>query len=971
MPKTNKSLDKLIDSLNANSASNLKNIESISNDISSLKDLLIEDRRLNAKLRRPRSSENKNTKINTDESDEIRSKRKKIDSEIQSLLNEEKYQEKADKKKQDEDSTFYSRTGDSELRSGNLVSGLLFSFLGRNEKKQEEQKKQLNSDERKKRLEYLENEKIANTEERKSKTKTSPQSPNDNNTNTEKIQTKISPVVIQKPSETAVTEDPSVLDEKYAQRDKEIASPTPIVIQNIIDPVTVEISKISKECLADLKRLLESIEFKTSGGAGGFPGGFPGGTPFPPIPPVVWPALAAAAVVAVGLYSTKVAIDNVGESEKVSKQIQDKLVQDEIKKINDGTSTLESITEVIKKAGEASRAPSRDLAVVAGMGDQSSVFTNMNNEAEYEEDDKEKTRIRLLKAKLKITDTKDAPTQLLKDYIADQEKTLETENKKGFFDTSKKSSGARKRLENELAYNKSVLSGRTDINESAEKTPEPKLAVPGATPTPAPAPPKPQPVVPDTSPKPPESKPDPKKSFPAQIPGVIGKFQRESSDPFFDPTADTNVEISKISREALDDLEALFTGRPTQIIVSPAPVKDDTKPTTGSTTPSSPPSKPPPTSPPPGGGRTYTPEELISSGVRLRQTPAGVVAGDVQIPGAYLDTNLVELSKQLPTIIDSATNLADVPKIPLKFVSISGLNDAFHQINKPNSEHTKGKAVDFTLNRKPTVEEGEKLVALLQTGGKFSKVIDEYNHPSVGAIGDGHIHAEVSGTSTEQSTNTPAAESISKPPKVESIVGNLPSWGYKPPGNNTADASLDRNKELKALENPAPQSIIPKKVPPPDTVTKETYKSGIITGFNPRDYKSEIDKMIPELQEQYPFHSQSELRRKAVDKIERNIVTGAMIPQGTTAVQSDSGPMPTQLAPTSIETANNNSGVKQYNAATENKDLNTTTNTGATIVNAPQTTVVNNQNASNKQVREQAADTSNIFQSIYNRLSYV
>lgn len=941
MPKTNKSLDKLIDSLNANSASNLKNIESISNDISSLKDLLIEDRRLNAKLRRPRSSENKNTKINTDESDEIRSKRKKIDSEIQSLLNEEKYQEKADKKKQDEDSTFYSRTGDSELRSGNLVSGLLFSFLGRNEKKQEEQKKQLNSDERKKRLEYLENEKIANTEERKSKTKTSPQSPNDNNTNTEKIQTKISPVVIQKPSETTVTEDPSVLDEKYAQRDKEIASPTPIVIQNIIDPVTVEISKISKECLADLKRLLESIEFKTSGGAGGFPGGFPGGTPFPPIPPVVWPALAAAAVVAVGLYSTKVAIDNVGESEKVSKQIRDKLVQDEIKNINNGISNLENIAEVIKKVGEASRAPSRDLAVVAGMGDQSSVFTNMNNEDKDKEDAEKKARNELLKAKLKITDTKDAPTQLLQDYITYQEKTLETEDKKSVFDyRNKMSSGARRELENELAYNKSVLSGRTDINESAEKTPEPKLAVPGATPTPAPAPPKPQPVVPDTSPKPSESKPDPKKSFPAQIPRVIGKFQRESSDTFFDPTADTNVEISKISREALDDLEALFTGRPTQIIVSPAPAKDDTKPTTGSTTPSSPPSKPPPASPPPGGGRTYTPEELISSGVRLRQTPAGVVAGDVQVPGAYLDTNLVELSKQLPTIIDSATNLADVPKIPLKFVSISGLNDAYHRDNYPGSEHTKGKAVDFTLNRKPTVEEGEKLVALLQTGGKFSKVIDEYNNPSVGAIGDGHIHAEVSGTSTEQSTNTPAAESISKPPKVESI-GNLP------------------------------KSIIPKKVPTPDTVTKETHKSGIITGFNSKDYTSEIDKMIPELKDQYPLHNPSELRRKVEDIIRKKIVTGAMSPQGTTAVQSDSGVQsPAVPATPMLNQSSNSTGTSLYTASAANSDLKDQTNSGTNIVNAPQTTVVNNQNASNKQVREKAADTSNIFQSIYNRLSY-
>ena len=91
-----------------------------------------------------------------------------------------------------------------------------------------------------------------------------------------------------------------------------------------------------------------------------------------------------------------------------------------------------------------------------------------------------------------------------------------------------------------------------------------------------------------------------------------------------------------------------------------------------------------------------------------------------------------------------------------------------------------------------------------------------------------------------------------------------------------------------------------------------------------------------------------------------------MSPQGTTAVQSDSG---VQSPATSIETANNNSGVKQYNAATENKDLNTTTNTGATIVNAPQTNVVNNQTASNN-VREAPKDTSNIFQSIYNRLSY-
>ena len=934
MPKTNKSLDKLIDSLNANSASNLKNIESISNDISSLKDLLIEDRRLNAKLRRPRSSENKNTKIKTDESDEIRSKRKKIDSEIQSLLNEEKYQEKADKKKQDEDSTFYSRTGDSELRSGNLVSGLLFSFLGRNEKKQEEQKKQLNSDERKKRLEYLENEKIANTEERKSKTKTSPQSPNDNNTNTEEIQTKISPVVIQQPSKTAVTEDPSVLDEKYAQRDKEIASPTPIVIQNIIDPVTVEISKISKECLADLKRLLESIEFKTSGGAGGFPGGFPGGTPFPPVPPVVWPALAAAAVVAVGLYSSKVAMDNVAESEKVSKQIQDKLIQNEITKINAGISTLESIAEVIKKAGEASRAPSRDLAVVAGMGDQSSVFTDMNNEVKYEEDAKEEARIELLKAQLKITDTNRAPTQLLKDYIADQEKTLETENKKGFFDTSKKSSGARKRLENELAYNKSVLSGRTDLIESAEKTPKPQPVVPDTSPKPAPpkpqpvpdtspkpapAPPKPQPV-PDTSPKPAESNPDPKKSFPAQVPKVLGENRRDLSDTFFDPTADTNVEISKISREALDDLEALFTGRPTQIIVSPAPAKDDTKPTTGSTTPpSSPPSKPPgsPGSTPSvlsGGGSTYTPEELISSGVRLRQS-GGSVVGDVQIPGAYLDNNLVELSKQLPTIIDGATNLADVPREPLKFVSISGLNDAYHQTNKPNSKHTQGKAVDFTLNRAPTVEEGEKLVALLETKG-FSKVIDEYNNKLPGSTG-GHIHAEVSGTSSDKSSTPSAASAITAAAAAGTVT---------PVTKETAARAEATTPSLMAYQE--------------DVTTKPTAAMAVST--------------------EDPIPSDG-----GVAGVNQFVASSFdAIPK----IANVSSPMPEQLAPT-LTAGVSSGGSNLYNLSAANRDLKDQPNSG-TFISAPQTTVVNNQTASNTQVREKAADTSNIFQSIYNRLSY-
>jgi hypothetical protein len=251
-------------------------------------------------------------------------------------------------------------------------------------------------------------------------------------------------------------------------------------------------------------------------------------------------------------------------------------------------------------------------------------------------------------------------------------------------------------------------------------------------------------------------------------------------------------------------------------------------------------------------GGNYNAKQLSDSGLKLRGF------GDVQAAGAYLDNNLVNLSKQLPSMINMEKLATDTRDIPLEFQSISGINDAFHKKLKYKSEHTEGKAVDFTLNRKPTKEEGKQLVALLKTKG-FSKVIDEYNNPSGAATG-GHIHAEVDGTSSGKSS--------------------------------TLSPSMAPTGELAASN--------------------------------------------------------------AVGEV----------------VATVSSPIPTQLAPTSIETANNNSGVKQYNAATENKDLNTTTSAGASIVNAPQTTVVNNQTASNTQVREQPKDTSNIFQSIFNRLSY-
>lgn len=76
------------------------------------------------------------------------------------------------------------------------------------------------------------------------------------------------------------------------------------------------------------------------------------------------------------------------------------------------------------------------------------------------------------------------------------------------------------------------------------------------------------------------------------------------------------------------------------------------------------------------------------------------------------------------------------------FVKFTSLNDKYHQKNLPGSLHAKGQAFDFVLDRTPTVEEGRKIVETLKSWGA-SYVQDEYNFPSPGAVGKGHIHAQL------------------------------------------------------------------------------------------------------------------------------------------------------------------------------------------------------------------------------------
>ena len=102
--------------------------------------------------------------------------------------------------------------------------------------------------------------------------------------------------------------------------------------------------------------------------------------------------------------------------------------------------------------------------------------------------------------------------------------------------------------------------------------------------------------------------------------------------------------------------------------------------------------------------------------------------GDVQKEGASIDPRLIEIAKQVQ---------ARVPG----FMQFTGFNDQFHNENAPSSLHTTGRAFDFTVNRKPTVEEGKKIKDIMTSLG-IDYAIDEYNNPSKRSTA-GHFHGQI------------------------------------------------------------------------------------------------------------------------------------------------------------------------------------------------------------------------------------
>jgi hypothetical protein len=125
----------------------------------------------------------------------------------------------------------------------------------------------------------------------------------------------------------------------------------------------------------------------------------------------------------------------------------------------------------------------------------------------------------------------------------------------------------------------------------------------------------------------------------------------------------------------------------------------------------------------PGGGGLGMTAGGSLAGLKLKQ-------GDVQAEGAALSPRLVQLAQAIQS---------NMPN----FNYFSAFNDKFHQEKASSSSHTQGTALDFTLTKPPSPQEGQEIVRYLRSMGA-SLVIDEYNNPSSNATA-GHIHAQIPG----------------------------------------------------------------------------------------------------------------------------------------------------------------------------------------------------------------------------------
>jgi hypothetical protein len=117
------------------------------------------------------------------------------------------------------------------------------------------------------------------------------------------------------------------------------------------------------------------------------------------------------------------------------------------------------------------------------------------------------------------------------------------------------------------------------------------------------------------------------------------------------------------------------------------------------------------------------------SAASLKKMGLPLKEGDVHTEGKELDSRIIDIANKAKTTIPG-------------FTTITAFNDNFHnQPGRNKSLHTEGKAFDFKLNYKPTVEQGKEVVKMLKDMGA-GYALDEYNFPSPGSTGQ-HFHAQL------------------------------------------------------------------------------------------------------------------------------------------------------------------------------------------------------------------------------------
>jgi len=105
------------------------------------------------------------------------------------------------------------------------------------------------------------------------------------------------------------------------------------------------------------------------------------------------------------------------------------------------------------------------------------------------------------------------------------------------------------------------------------------------------------------------------------------------------------------------------------------------------------------------------------------------IKGPESTAGGPADPKLIRMAEEIQKMYPTAR--------------FTALNDLYHQRNNPNSKHTQGKALDFTVSPPPQ-NAGESAAVKQQLAGMgFSKVLDEYFVDKNRYTRGGHFHAEL------------------------------------------------------------------------------------------------------------------------------------------------------------------------------------------------------------------------------------